>query len=178
MTPKNIFDALLAMDEIKLPIKLKFIGDFRNSFFVLKNQFENKITNQRIKVEVLAKMSYTKLLLELQKSDAFMLFLPNEEKFKAILHAKLYDYIVVGKPILAFAPKNSDVGNFVNDNNLGFVAEADNLESGKSMLSKLITEYQEGDLEKYQAKPEFIQKNSRKNAAKKVIEFIEENINE
>ena len=85
MTPKNIFDALLAIDKIEIPIKLKFIGDFRNSFFVLKNQFENKINNQKIKVEILHRMTYANLLLELQKSDALMLFLPNKEKFKPIL---------------------------------------------------------------------------------------------
>jgi len=176
MTPSDIFKAILEYDELDLPLKLRFIGDFRKSFRVLKEQFEQRVKNRDILIEILPRMPYDLLLKELHKSDAFMLFLPNEEKFRPILHAKLYDYLAVGKPILAFVPLESDVESFIKKGNLGFVAEAGNPESGKKIIKQFIIEFKQNKTSKYKASAGYVRKYSRHEAARKILEFIEKKL--
>jgi len=176
MTPSDIFKAILEYDELDLPLKLRFIGDFRKAFRVLKEQFEQRVKNRDITIDVLPRMPYDLLLEELHKSDAFMLFLPNEEKFKPILHAKLYDYLAVGKPILAFVPLESDVESFIKMGNLGYVAEAGNPESGKKIIKQFITEFKQNKLSKYKASSGYVRKYSRHEAARKILEFMEDKL--
>jgi len=83
-----------------------------------------------------------KQCLELQKSaDVLLLplaFKPScREEISVAFPCKMLEYLAVGKPILAIAPKNSFVANFIKRNNVGIVLTSLSEEKIDAAIDKL-----------------------------------------
>ena len=173
LAPSDLFDSILNLEENKINIRIRFIGNFRNQFFDLKNQFESKSSSKNISIEIIPRITYLQLLDELYLSDVLLLFLPKGSKYDLILHAKLFDYMAVRKPILAFCSKNSDVENLINKGNLGFTVEAGNTEMGRKKIQEIIQLFKQNKLNSIHGSNEFINRFTRKKVTEKLAKVFD-----
>ena len=172
LTPSDLFNSFLRIKENRLKIIIRFIGNFRNQFFQLKKQYESKSFLDNISIEVIPRISYIQLLEKLHLSDVLMLFLPKDNKYDLILHAKLFDYMAIRKPIIAFCPKNSDVENIVNEGNLGFIVEAGNVDMGTKKIEEIIRLFKQNKLKEICGSDKFISQFTQRKATEKLVKVL------
>lgn len=173
LSPADLFNSVLIIEERLIRIKIRFIGNFRKNFWDLKEKFEKRFTDKNVLIKVIPRMHYSKLLDELHKSDVLVLFLPNDKKSKVILHAKLFDYLPIKKPILAFCPKDSDVEHIIKTGNLGFAVESGNIEEGKKQIEKIIELFKKNKLKTVHGNDDFINQFDRKKLTKKLSNLLD-----
>ena len=82
-----------------------------------------------------SEVSHDRILELMAGSDA--LFLPSGKDVLYALPYKLYDYLKANKPILAVAPLDSALHDFMNNHNIGEYAELDNSDSIYQALYKI-----------------------------------------
>lgn len=170
ITPKDLFDVLEDKKETK--IKIRFIGNFRNTFFELKDEFEKK-SQKNILVELIPRILKSELNYYLHSSDILMIFLPNRKRAEEILTTKLFDYLPYKKPILAFCPPKGELAEMIYQENLGFVIEAGNKADGIDNFNKIFSLYKEDKLAEIHGSNQFIANYSRKNISKKMAKELD-----
>ena len=97
-------------------IKLKFIGTVSP---LIKKEIENNGLNNI--TEYLGFLPYTKMIEELKKSS-YLLVCATEKRH---VPGKLFEYLRVGKPILAFGNDNDEVKNIISEANAGMLFKYD-----------------------------------------------------
>lgn len=89
---------------------------------------------QRLKLEDIvcfkARVSHDKIIEKMLQADILLLIIMRDVFSKYITTAKLYEYIAVGKPILAIAPKYSEAVEIIKHYKLGMTVDYDNIISG------------------------------------------------
>ncbi len=173
LTPGDLFNSLLLIQDTKQRSIIRFIGNFRSNFWNLKEEFEGRLKEKKIEIEVIPRLIYYKLLKELYKSDVLLLFLPSDYRTKVIYHAKFFDYLAVRKPILSFCPKDSDIENIIKKGNLGFTIESGNIQDGKTQIEKIIKMFKEGSLKDIHGSNEFINQFTRKKVTEKLAKVFD-----
>jgi len=63
--------------------------------------------------EVTGYLPHQEALRQLSEANLFLLFLPPEEKYRLNLPAKIFEYIGLGRPVLAVAPAQGAVADFL-----------------------------------------------------------------
>lgn len=71
--------------------------------------------------------SRTAALNELQGADVGLLFIPNDPKHKWTIPIKMFDYISMQKPILAFVPTDSEVAKIISSYSIGLVVSEEDV---------------------------------------------------
>ena len=85
-------------------------------------------------VRLVAHVPYQQSLQYLANSDALLLLQPGT---MTQVPSKLFDYITVGKPILALSPREGATARLVHENSLGSLAEAENVGQIASAVEEL-----------------------------------------
>jgi glycosyltransferase involved in cell wall biosynthesis len=67
-------------------------------------------------------LSHRRALQRLSEADLFLLFVAPEEKYRFTLTAKIFEYIGLGRPVLAVAPRNGAVADFLAAHPVGMLA--------------------------------------------------------
>jgi glycosyltransferase involved in cell wall biosynthesis len=67
-------------------------------------------------------LPHRQALLELSKADLFLLFVGMGEIYRFTLTAKIFEYIGLGRPVLAVAPPNGAVAGFLEKHPVGRLA--------------------------------------------------------
>jgi glycosyltransferase involved in cell wall biosynthesis len=169
LTPESIFNAI--PDNINDKIKLQFIGNFRNRFWILKRKFEErKIHN--VEIEVLPRMIKNELFKYLDSADVLLITLPPGKEYECILTTKLFDYLPHKKPILAFCSPKGDLARFIQKGNLGFVVDSNNIKVVNKVIKKILELKKNRVLHKMKRDEEFVNRHSRKNLTQKLAEMI------
>jgi len=114
------------------------------SFEVYSNDIPNTrkfILNESLsdKVTLRSKIGYKEIIGKMFESDVLLLIVMNDIFSKYIAPAKLYEYIAVGKPILALTPAFSEAFKIIQKYKLGSIVTYENLEEDLvDKLSRLI----------------------------------------
>jgi glycosyltransferase involved in cell wall biosynthesis len=172
ITPVDLFKGLLRADLGNLRIRLNFIGNFRTGFWKIVSEFKPELKKKRIEIQVHPRMDYENMIRHLQRSDLLLVFLPDIKFTDSIYPTKIFDYIALKKPILAFCPKPSDLERFVNENNVGFVVKADDEKNSVEILNRIIEIHKQGDLKRLTATDSILKKYTRRSKTEDLVNIM------
>lgn len=121
-------------------IKLRFVG-------IVPDDIRNEISKCKLKniTEIIDPVPHSKAIEYMLDSDALLLFSVLSPNNKAMLTGKLFEYLMVNKPILAFAPLDSAASHVIKEENAsGCIIDCEThskekmLENVKSFIMKVI----------------------------------------
>ena len=98
----------------------------------------------------------------IMKQSAILLLAINKDSpnAKGILTGKIFEYLASGRPIMAIGPSDGDLAQIFEETEAGVIAEYDDLEQIRKIVTMLYEKYRNNDLSN---KPKGIEKYSRKN---------------
>jgi glycosyltransferase involved in cell wall biosynthesis len=145
---------------------LKFVGRIDDK---IVDELKHTLLSNNI--NFLGYKNHKESLYEMQNSDVLLITNFPAKESKGIIPGKLFEYLATGNTILSFGPPNADVSNILTKTQAGqhFTYKADKQNLKNFILSQF-------EIWKYQTiKKEIgcIDKFSRKNLTKKLVEVIE-----
>ena len=166
--PENLWEILNALVEenadFSKDFELKFVG-----------RIDDKIL-QQIEFFALGKnvnlcgyLSHNRAVEEMNNSDILLITNFDRDTSKGIIPGKLFEYLAVGKKIVSFGPKESDVADILKETGSGrHFGYADNQEI-KNYILEIYQQWKTGNLE---ANQQSVQQYSRRNLTKKLSEIL------
>jgi glycosyltransferase involved in cell wall biosynthesis len=155
----KIIDSLIKNDIINLnEIEIRIAGNFENELID-----EIKVYNSFSTVNLLGNISRSEVLSNLVTSDLLWLIVGNHATHYTGVPVKFYEYLGARRPIINFAPDNSEPSKIISKNNLGwnFDTLEFNLELSTSIFEQIIIKHRAGIVAKsldYRFYPEFDRK--------------------
>ena len=95
-------------------------------------------------VELAESIPYDEALREMAEADILLLF--QGRSCNQQIPAKLYEYVRIGKPILALADPQGDTGALVSGDELGEVLDIDDVDAIASGLVRILDDWESGRL--------------------------------
>ena len=123
----GFLQALLKIKK-QMPFKLRFIGKVDECTRTAFNQEIEENTEFINHVNHLESVNY------LMSSSILLLINANVEGVKFLLHAKIFEYLASGKPILLLGPTNGKAAEIIRQANAGEAFEYDDVEGIKNFL--------------------------------------------
>lgn len=96
-------------------ITLRFIGKTDNK---VEKIFKDK---KNVKLEILTYVDHSKAVEYLARSAALLLVVPSDKKEAEMIPGKLFEYLAAKRPVIALAPKESDVADILLKTNGGMI---------------------------------------------------------
>jgi glycosyltransferase involved in cell wall biosynthesis len=159
-----------AMDELgdKLPafkelLKIRLVG-----------QTDSNIVNElghlglSGQIEIIPHLNHKAGLKFLGQSAVLLLPLNDAPNAKGILPGKMFEYLALGRPVLAIGPKESDCEEIILKTKAGFYCDFGDKEGLKASLEKLFTAWQKGETKMANKNMEAF---SRRNLAREIMEL-------
>ncbi len=146
---------------------LRFVGRFGTE---VEEMFEK--ASFRPSIEIIGYVPHGKSLEYLMTSDALLLIVDESKESEEIVPGKVYEYVGVGKPILAIAPPESAIADLMQKTGSGRVAHQTEIDKiGEIFLNY----YLDWKNEKSNFAPDInlISTYERRNATKKLVELLE-----
>lgn len=169
--PRFLFKAVhdLLKEEFFRPedIRIRFLGktSFVNGISLLDLANSYKLGGI---VECWGQIPRWECLKELRKSSALFL-LAMEQKDQ--VPAKLYEYLMCEKPILAFTEEDSATSMILRETCAGYIVQPDNLVAIRNIISRLLRNHLEG-LDEIHIDPETISRYSSDFLAAQLVNLI------
>jgi galactitol-specific phosphotransferase system IIB component len=168
--PIILWEVLVELiDEVsgfKADLEIKLIGAVSQEVLDAINHFKlNAYLNN------MGYVSHTEAIIQQRKSQVLLLIEIDSEDTKSIIPGKLFEYMVSNRPIVAIGPKNSDFATIIAETNTGVFFEYNEKKKLKSTLLDFYNQYLQGNL---QANGVGLQKYSRKNLTKQLVELLDE----
>ncbi|WP_299312066.1 glycosyltransferase family 4 protein [uncultured Aquimarina sp.] len=111
-----------------------------------------------------------KKAIEIQRSSQVLLLVEiDTPETKCIIPGKLFEYMVSKRPILAIGPKDADISRLIKETNSGYFFEYSEGSEMKNVILSYFGEFLEGKLK---AKTEGIEKYSRRELTRKMVEVL------
>jgi hypothetical protein len=159
--PNTVFSALTEIKKNKLfNFEVHLFGVHSN--FLIPKEIE---TN----VKIFHQLSYADAIEKMANYSCNILINPANKR-KGVYTGKLFDYISVQKPILAFVDKEDVAAQLIEEFNCGYVAEFSDLEETKQIIREAYNDWQDNKI-KF-ATNEQVQSLHRKKQVKKLTELI------
>jgi glycosyltransferase involved in cell wall biosynthesis len=159
--PGIVLEALKQLlNEQAFDFELQIIGAHEN--FSIPSEIASK-------VKTLPPLDYLKAIEKMAQFDGNIQIHPKSEQ-KGVFTGKLFDYISVQKPILAFVDKEDVAAQLIEEFNCGYVAEFSDLEETKQIIREAYNDWQDNKI-KF-ATNEQVQSLHRKKQVKKLTELI------
>jgi glycosyltransferase involved in cell wall biosynthesis len=140
--PKIFLDAVkLLLDEKKIDhhlLKILLVGSVALPYDINEYIYSNGLDKI---IELYDHVVHKKSLQYLQQSDVLLLLQPGT---KTQIPSKLFEYIGMGKPILAISPRDGATCDLVTKENLGEVAEPDDVRQIANAIYKLYLQWANG----------------------------------
>ena len=121
--------------------RLQLIGVVSDD--VLESVYKNGLKQH---VNVLGYVSHDEALKFQMKSQLLLLIEIDSEDTKAIIPAKVFEYLISETPILAIGPKNADVEKIIKSTNTGTYFSYNQKDLLKTQVLSYFEAYQKGDL--------------------------------
>lgn len=137
-SPQKLFEALGQLKD-KFDFHISFVGNVSPKVKeIIKN--ENLTDRSTFKERV----SHDKAIIEMQSSDALLLFIPEVPNNEGILTGKIFEYLATRKPIIGVGPEHGDAAQILNKFSMGkmFDYESDLM---VQFLRLLLTRYNNGE---------------------------------
>jgi len=168
--PKMLWEVLaeivLENEAFKKDFILKLIGKVDAS--VVEAIADKKLQNN---VEIVSYVSHNKVIEYQKKSQVLLLLLNNVPSAKGIITGKIFEYLMVNRPILAIAPKDGDLAEILNETAAGIVVDFEDKTKLKKTILELYSKYKKGNLN---VDSKHIEQFHRKELTKKVAELLKE----
>lgn len=134
---------LQALHDSGLDITARFLGDFRAGD---REWAESLGLGDRL--ELVPHVPRAEALRLQRDSDALLLLIPDAGgRGKGILSGKVFEYIAVGRPILAAVPPDGAAAELIRDTGAGVVAAAEDVDGLRRALEELHRRHHEGGLD-------------------------------
>lgn len=169
--PASLFTAiekLIQLGEVDpTKILLRFIGRFGNE---VVEMFEN--ASFRNSIEIISYMTHSESIGNLMKSDCLLLVVDESKESKEIVPGKVYEYIGVGKAILAIGPPDGAVGELIRQTEVGSIAHQSEINVIAENFKSLYLKWINGE-ELYKPNSSVISQFERKNASKLLSQILD-----
>ena len=124
-SPRYYLDALEALpDEIGSRIRTRFVGRVSDNERAV-------LESRKARLEILGFMPQAEALRQVEDADYLLLNMSNDIS----LPGKLFEYLAIGKPILAITPRNGEVNRLLEATGAGLCADPDDREGIKALLT-------------------------------------------
>ncbi len=118
-------------------------------------------------------VSHAEAVAHQRKSQVLLLIEINSEETKSIIPGKLFEYMVSNRPIIAIGPQGSDFAEIITETNTGVFFDYSEKLKLKCVILGFYNQFLEGKL---QANGVGLQKYSRKNLTKELVQLINSNL--
>ncbi|GAA0758155.1 hypothetical protein [Clostridium sartagoforme] len=121
ISSQNPEDVIIALeniasrdDEFREDLEVNFTGN-------IDEEIKAKIRQSKLsdKININSYIEHDKILNVMANSNINLLILPNDEQSKGIYTGKIFDYILVERPILGIMPTDGVAAKLINTNNIG-----------------------------------------------------------
>jgi len=161
----NAVDHLLAEDRaFPKDLEIKFMGNISQQMI---GEFKNYKFGEKIKY--MGYQDHLAMLKILKSSAVLLLLIANTRHNKGILSGKIFDYLSTRNYILGIGPTDGDAAQILTDTNCGHMYNYD--ENLKRVISNLYLNWKKGTI--YRPKESEIEKYSRKNLTRKLVELMD-----
>lgn len=159
--PNFLFNALIEIKSQKLfDFELQLVGVHSN--FIIHKEINDNIT-------VFKKVSYAKSIELMAETSCNILIIPKGER-KGVFSGKLFDYISVQKPVLAFVDTEDVAAKLILDFDCGYVAEFSDVDAVKKVILEAFNDWKMNQL-KFATFGQ-VQTLHRRNQVQKLAELI------
>lgn len=161
--PTILLEALkqITAENAAFDFQLEIIGAHQN--FTIPSEIANKI-------KMHPPLAYKEAIAKMATMDANIQIHPKSEQ-KGIFTGKLFDYISVQKPVLAFVDTEDVAAQLIQDFNCGYVADFSDLEANKKVILEAFNDWKMNNV-KF-ANDEQVQSLHRRNQVENLIKLIE-----
>jgi glycosyltransferase involved in cell wall biosynthesis len=160
--PRNagvFLDALARADDAVA----RFVGDFPS-----ESRAQVAALGLDGRVELLGYRTRRETLALLHDSDALLLLVTSPKpSTRAVVTAKLWEYLAAGRPILAVVPPDGEAAALVRETGAGIVVAPDDAEGVARALADLARRWEAGELEPVRLTPEQRHRLSRRERAER-----------
>lgn len=94
-------------------------------------------------------ISHSEALQEMRRMDALMLIHSNPDGADEVITSKIFEYMLAGRPIIAFGPPAMEAIRMVQNHNLGYTANIDDREEIKLTLARVYDDWINNKLVSY-----------------------------
>jgi len=131
---KNLYRAIEEMDREKLipaNLRIQLFGNFNREVY---DEIEKSGIKHRISVH--DQMPHREALIKMQEADALILII-NSSSPKGTLTSKIFEYLRLGRPILAMVPHNSEAADLLHECGIKTICPMESVSAIKDCLSRL-----------------------------------------
>ncbi len=160
--PIEAFLIQLRQSHIKTKVRLRFIGRRDEKSQKTLMNFDGDLA-----IEMEDYIPKDRLNIELLRSDALLLVIPDIENNKGILTGKLFDYIGAKKPIIAIGPPLGDAGELIKQCEAGAMFGYDDYTGLENLLTEWLTKP-----ENFKPAIEVVNSFSRQKQAQQIVSLI------
>jgi glycosyltransferase involved in cell wall biosynthesis len=187
---ESVFEGLTARPLYPGRLTIVFLGSFYNPFKEPVIEFVNAVHEVVEEAEVVfigrgasAMQAVTKAeatyILNLPRKKALAFALGSDFLFVVMppyakwIPTKIYDYLRLGKPILALVPGDGDVARIVGEARVGYVLCYEP-EEMKRQLKSIFEEWREGKLKDFHPDWEYVAQFERRRLVQKIVAIFDE----
>lgn len=167
--PESLFLALekLIQEKNITPndFKLQFLGRMGSEVMQMIES-----TNFRGSIEFIGYLPHHESIERLMKSDASLLIIDESKESKEIVPGKVYEYLGVGRPILAIGPTNGAVAKLLAECQAGLIAHQTQIEEIANNFLNLFSSWKTNQT--FKTNKELIKRYERKEHTKKLAEIL------
>ncbi|OGW81576.1 MAG: hypothetical protein A3G33_02045 [Omnitrophica bacterium RIFCSPLOWO2_12_FULL_44_17] len=147
--------------------ELKFVGhDFANLHQIIRNDGIDDV------IKIVPRVSFAKAYEFMFEAD-ILLVVVEKQLTNVYFHAKLFPYMIIGKPILCLSAGNNPVTEIIKSCRLGNVVPCDNELAIQSTIAQYIDKFSSGRLEKISPTSQ-IMNFDRKTLTKNLAELLDD----
>jgi len=157
-------ESLLSNNLLNKELRLNFVGRITEDESIYFSNFKFQEN-----LNCTGYVDHVKSIEYLAKTDMLLVIVDELEGSERIIAAKVFEYIRIGKPILALVPEKGEIAKIIHRTNSGTVVSNRNVEAIREALIEHINSgitYQQNEKE--------ILKYSREEIAKQLIEYLED----
>jgi len=165
---------LTALADSQLDVQARFLGDFRETD---REWAETLALGDRVDLIPYAPRSES---LALQRdSEALLLLIPEADgRGRGVLSGKVFEYIAVGRPILAAVPPDGAAAELLRETGAGLVVPPDDPAAIRAGLETLHARWQAGELRDVELSPEWHERLSRRTRVEETAEVLRSTLRE
>lgn len=147
-------------------VHLRFVGRFGDEVHAM---LDGSIFAPSI--ERIAYVPHGESVGHLMRSEASLLIVDDTKESAEIVPGKVYEYLGVGRPVIAVAPRGSAIARLLNETQAGLSAPQDDTEAIASIIETFFMRWQGGE-EILQSRHDVIQTYERRAAAHQLAHIL------
>jgi glycosyltransferase involved in cell wall biosynthesis len=166
-SPRAVLEALAGADA---EIVARFVGDFRAS----DREWARRLDLEG-RLELLPYLPRRQVLQLQRDSEALLLLIPESGgRGRAVLSAKVFEYLAAERPILAAVPPDGAAADLIRETGTGIVVPPDDVDGIREALLRMEGDWRAGTLDGAPLAPAMRERLSRRARAEELAALIRE----